>query len=138
MSIKDCYIGHTTDFTKRKNSHKTNCNDEHNASFHLRVYSFIREHGGWANWSMIPIEEMMCENRFEALRRERELIETNNCTLNFQIPTRTYAEWRQVHAEKIAENKGRIAICSICGGSATRTHLPRHQKSIKCQSFINQ
>ena len=23
--IKDCYVGHTTDFTKRKNRHKSDC-----------------------------------------------------------------------------------------------------------------
>ena len=26
LNIKDCYVGHTTDFTKRKYQHKTACN----------------------------------------------------------------------------------------------------------------
>ena len=93
LSITDCYIGHTTDFTKRKNRHKTNCYYETNARYHMRVYSFIRECGGWDNWSMIPIEEASCESVLDALRRERELIEANECTLNCQIPTRTNGEW---------------------------------------------
>ena len=82
-------------FTKRKNSHKSKCNVETNAKFHLRVYSFIRECGGWENWTMIPIEKTVCESVFDALRRERELIEAHNCTLNFSIPSRTKKEYHQ-------------------------------------------
>ena len=54
----------------------------------MPLYIFIRAHGGWNNWSMIPIEEVAYETVYEALRRERELIETLGATLNFQIPTR--------------------------------------------------
>ena len=28
LNIKDCYIGSTTSFTKRKNRHKSNCNNK--------------------------------------------------------------------------------------------------------------
>jgi hypothetical protein len=99
LSIKDCFIGHTTDFTKRKALHKSKCNLEGNCKFNLRVYAFIREHGSWENWSMIPIEEMKCVSVFEALRRERELIEINCCTLNCYIPTRTQQERNELNRE---------------------------------------
>ena len=42
------------------------------------------------------------------------------------------------NAEKIAQYKGEKAVCNVCGGSTTRCHLLRHQRTSKCQSFINQ
>ena len=48
------------------------------------------------------------------------------------------SQYRETHAEKIAEHKSEKVICNICGGSATRSHLLRHQRTIKCQSFKSQ
>ena len=63
------------------------------------MYAFIREYGGWENWSMIPIEEMKCASVFDAMRRERELIEINCCTLNCYIPSRTKQERYELDKE---------------------------------------
>ena len=52
LEIKKCYVGHTTDFRRRKNQHKSVCNSLDSKLF---IYSFIRENGGWENWSMIEI-----------------------------------------------------------------------------------
>ena len=45
------YVGHTTDFTKRKSGHKTK-----SRTSELKLYKTIREHGGWDNFKMLQIE----------------------------------------------------------------------------------
>ena len=38
------YIGHTTEFKKRKNRHKSNCHNQNdNSTFKLKLYQMIRE-----------------------------------------------------------------------------------------------
>jgi hypothetical protein len=103
LNIKDCYVGHTTNFIKRKQCHKNCCNDENNKSYNLKVYQYIREHNGWNNWSMIMIEQISCENHNEACKLERKFIEEYNATLNMLIPTRTQKEWNEVNKDKIKE-----------------------------------
>jgi hypothetical protein len=78
LSIKNCYVGHTTSFRDRRNSH--------HSAYKLKpdryVYQFIRENGGWDNWDMIMIENYPCNNKIEAGSRERHWIETLNADLN--------------------------------------------------------
>ncbi len=45
--ITDIYIGNTTNFTKRKNNHKSCCNNSNDKNHNFYVYQFIRNHGGW-------------------------------------------------------------------------------------------
>jgi hypothetical protein len=75
-NITDIYIGHTTNFIQRKHNHKTNCCNNVSKNHNLNVYKFIRNNGGWENWSMIQIEIFSCNNSQEALIRERFWIET--------------------------------------------------------------
>jgi hypothetical protein len=103
LNIKDCYIGHTTNFIKRKQQHKCGCNNENNKSFNLKVYKFIRENGDWNNWSMIMIEQISCKNFNEACKLERKFIEEYNATLNIHIPTRTKKEYYIDNIDKTKE-----------------------------------
>jgi len=88
QSITDIYVGQTTDFTKRKCQHKSNCNNENIKDYNYYVYQFIREHGGWENWSMVQIEQYPCKNMREAEAREtywmKELKSTLNSMKSFQ------------------------------------------------------
>ena len=104
-SIKDEYYGHTTDKTKRKHSHKSVCHKPDAKGHNTYVYQFIRNNGGWDNWTMVVIEEYPCENINQARARERYWIETQQATLNKQIPTKTQQEWIEEHKEEIIEYK---------------------------------
>ena len=64
------YIGSTTDFVKRKNSHKTSCNNEKHKEYNNKKYQYIRENGGWEEWNMIEIEKHNCNDGNEARARE--------------------------------------------------------------------
>ena len=46
INIKELYVGHTTNFTKRKYAHKYGCNNETSKKYNLHVYQFIRNNGG--------------------------------------------------------------------------------------------
>jgi hypothetical protein len=103
LNIKDCYVGHTTNFTKRKISHKSKCNKETDKVYNNYKYQFIRDNGGWCNWSMIMIEEIQCENKLDAVRQERKFIEEYQATLNKVIPNRSDKEYREDNKNKINE-----------------------------------
>ena len=99
--MTDCYVGHTTDFTKRKNQHKTRCCNPHNPKHHYKLYQFIRDNGNWDNWEMVLIETRQCENNLEARRIERELTEQIKPSLNLIKPfvsdeerTNNIKQWR--------------------------------------------
>ena len=100
--IDDIYIGHTTNFIQRKNKHKTASG---NINYNSYVYMFIRDHGGWDNWSMIMIEEINCENVLDARRQERKFIEEYQATLNIQIPSRPQKEYQEINKDKIKEQR---------------------------------
>jgi hypothetical protein len=105
LSITDLYIGSTTDFRKRKNKHRSACINNNNVGYNLKVYTMIRENGGWDNWTMLEIEKYPCNNGNEARTRERYYIELLNSNMNIIIPTRTDKEYSKFYSEK---NKDKI------------------------------
>jgi hypothetical protein len=105
LQVTDCYVGHTTNFNQRKNSHKSTCNNDNNKKHNLKIYKIIRENGNWDNWKMIEIEKHPCEDAHEASARERFYYEQQNSTLNSQIPLRTKEEYIIENKEKMKENR---------------------------------
>jgi hypothetical protein len=81
-SVKDIYVGHTTNFTKRKYQHKINCNSGQK----LRIYNVIRSYGGWENWDMIEIAKYNCKDVVEARIKENEHYNSLKATLNCVPP----------------------------------------------------
>ena len=87
LNVKDVYVGHTTDFTKRKASHKGAFNCPNHHSYNLKIYTTIRDNGGWENWTMIEIEKYPCNDKNEACSRDRHFYESLNATMNRHCPT---------------------------------------------------
>lgn len=102
-NITDCYVGSTTNIVKRRQQHKCNCNNEKSRDYNYYVYQFIRDNGGWDNWSLVLIESFSCNNKLELEKRERFFIEDLKATLNKVIPTRTEKEYREDNKEKKKE-----------------------------------
>jgi hypothetical protein len=103
LNITDCYVGSTTEFTKRKYNHKSNCANINSTMYNFKVYKFIRDNGDWQNWSMILIEMFPCTNHLESLQRERYWCEHLNATLNSVVPSRSDKEYRLDHTEQIKQ-----------------------------------
>ena len=104
-SITDCYVGSTTNIIKRRQYHKSDCNNEKSKHYNRYVYQFIRNNGNWQNWSLVLIENYSCNNKLELERRERYYIEDLKPTLNKQIPTRTNKEYKQDNKKQIKEQR---------------------------------
>ena len=107
-SITDEYIGSTTNKTKRKQHHKTSCNNENDKIYNFYVYQFIREHGGFENWDLIVLEEYSCENKTQLLMKERECIELRKPTLNLKNPFTSREEKKEQMKEYQQKNKDKI------------------------------
>jgi len=107
LNITECYVGHTTNFSKRKYLHKCYCNNQHRSSYNFKVYQTIRTNGGWDNWTMVQVEEYPCQNRNEAGARERYWYELLNANLNKYVPNRSVKEsnkaYREANNEKYTE-----------------------------------
>jgi hypothetical protein len=77
LNVKECYIGSTIEFIKRKSQHKIK-----SKFHHYKIYEFIRDNGGWDNFDMIEIEKFPCKDGNEARCRERYWYDLLNSTLN--------------------------------------------------------
>ena len=83
------YVGSTTNFTKRKQHHKEGTLSINNAKRNLKVYTSIRENGGWENWSMIKICDYPCNNRREAEQVEDKYMLELKSNLHMRRPFQT-------------------------------------------------
>ncbi len=118
--ITDIYVGCTTNFVKRKSSHKSDCNNSDSKHHHFKVYQFIRDNQGWGNWTMAPLHKFPCKDKMEQAIEERRVMKELGATLNGCIPGRTMNEWYLDNKEKVrvsrkiyqSNNKEKIAARS--------------------------
>ena len=99
LNVKNCYVGHTINMTKRKCVHKSICHNEKNKAHNLKIYQIIHENGGWDNWSMLLVEKFPCKDKYEACKREREVYEELEAKLNTIRPHRTQEELKEERKE---------------------------------------
>lgn len=97
LNITDLYIGNTTNYIKRKYAHKNSCINEKSNNHNLKIYTTIRNNGGWKNWSMVEIEKWPCNDRNEAEKRERYWYDELNAKLNSRIPYITLEESKEYY-----------------------------------------
>tara|TARA_B110001450_G_scaffold252697_1_gene274906 strand:- start:240 stop:773 length:534 start_codon:yes stop_codon:yes gene_type:complete len=155
-TIKDCYVGSTCNFTKRKWGHKSKCNNEKDIAYNFNVYKFIRDHGGWDNWDMIELIKYPCNTKRELALKEREYLEMLGGTLNNCVPSQGQTEqmrkYREANKEEINEKakayyqtnkkeineKQRERIKCECGGRFTKQNKSTHLKSLNHQKYLNE
>jgi len=141
LNIIDCYVGHTTNFTKRKQQHKENCYNTSSTHYNYKIYTSIRANGDWTNWSMIEIEKFSCLDANEARARERYWYELNNSTLNSRQPLGlSKSEYYIQHkAEKLIYDQQRNSVkheCE-CGGRYSVKYKPAHLRCKRHTNFIS-
>ena len=91
------YIGSTTNFTKRKNVHKSHCKTSK-----AKVYEMIRGNGGWYCFKMIVIKEFPCENKRQLEQEEDNIMRQMKSTLN---SLRAHITEEEHKAQKAINNK---------------------------------
>ena len=47
LSVKEVYVGSTTNLIQRRGCHKSCCTNQKGKAYNFPVYQFIRENGGW-------------------------------------------------------------------------------------------
>ena len=159
------YVGHTTNFDKRKTAHKYNCYNENAKKYNMKVYQMIRENGGWDMFKMIEVEKYPCNERREAEKRETEVMKNLQANMNMiksfverkdytkeyyiknieSIKERkkkhrennidTYRVKEREKNEKIKEINKEKIKC-ICGCEVGKMWLKRHQQSKRHLEFI--
>jgi hypothetical protein len=108
VNITKRYVGSTTNLIKRRNQHRTSCNNENDKGHNHYVYQFIRENGSFDNWDVVLIEQVIdCKDKQNLHKRERYYIEEKKAELNKCIPSRKGKEYYENNKNVIAE-KGKI------------------------------
>ena len=108
-AITEIYIGSTLNQYKRKNVHKSDCNNPNRKLYNMRLYQFIRDNGGFDNWNLIILEEYPAENKNELVWKEREWIEQLKPVLNsMNRPIITTEEYREYHKEYRKNNSEQL------------------------------
>ena len=97
------YVGSSTNFKKRRLSHKNCCNDINDAHHNTPLYTFMRNNdwnGNWGIWTIEIVEFCPCKTIIELKTRERYFIDEYNPILNVKSPLQTREEWNIVNKEK--------------------------------------
>jgi hypothetical protein len=164
-TVTETYIGSTVNLKVRNKCHKSTCGNPKSENYNIKLYKYIREHGGWTNWSMIEIETCKYETKLDARIKETELmveyksnLNTNKAYIspeqkkeNKKIYNKKYSKkyrydnkeiikasknkYYQDNKETIRKLLGKKCVCE-CGMDYTHNHKSRHIKSIKHQTFI--
>ena len=148
------YVGHTTNFTKRKNEHKSGVNNVKGNAYNVKLYQMIRENNGWDNFSMVVVKEFPCENLREAEAEEDKVMREMKATMNERRASRSREELQEYHhqwyednkeyfreyyeknKEKILTKNNKVCICE-CGKQYTYSNRLQHEKSKFHLNFLN-
>ena len=97
------YVGHTTNWDKRKSHHKHCCNNEKTKQNNLKLYQMMRQNGGWNNFKMIEVEKYPCNDKREAEKRECEVMKELKAIMN---TNKSYLskEDKELYVEEYYEN----------------------------------
>jgi len=124
LDNNNIYIGSTTNFRGRKAEHKKAVVNDNDKNYNTKKYQYIRENGGWDNWTMIQVEKYPCNDRRELEARERYWAEQyHNNLINKNRICITKEELKKQDKER-----GNPIICE-CGLITSPKHMSRHTKS---------
>ena len=107
-NINEIYIGATKNIKNRIQQHYYNITQKEKK--HYPVYTFIRDNGGWKNWTFVVLETITVENRAELSKRESEYVKLKNPKLNKVIPCRTIKEYCHDNREHLRQQNALFNI----------------------------
>ena len=100
---KYVYVGSTKAFINRKHLHKSSCNNENNKCYNNKLYTTIRENGGWDNFRMVIIEECNAINRVQSKINEEKWRIELKANLNMRKCHQTEEEYIEYYKEYFKE-----------------------------------
>ena len=110
-TITEFYIGSSTNFHRRKITHKSDCNSLNSIKYNYKVYKFIRNNGGFNNW------EFEIEQKCEELNK-----------YDLEILEQIYKDLLepQLNSKQVIINKKEN--CPQCGLEMLKTSIYQHIK----------
>ena len=149
-AIKYVYVGSSTNIVRRIYAHKSSCNNENGKLYNDRLYRYIRQNGGWYNFSVEKLQDVT--NKEALFKTEREWFEKFPYTLNKNIPSRSLREWnvahRDYHRQYYLANKGKVIppknvvecnkerISCACGSCVLKVNYAQHCDTVKHLAYI--
>lgn len=146
--ITDTYIGSTTCLEKRIEFHKKDYTEQS----HRKLYSFIKEHGGFSNWSFKTVEEGEAKERSEIRIREQHYMNELRPSLNLVkayltpeekriIRNEARARYRAKYPEKSKAWNDKISkmkwFCEACNHNYPYSIKARHLRTKKHNDNVN-
>lgn len=100
------YIGSTEDIDQRMYRHKIACNNINNRKSDYKVYKYIRENGGWDEWTYEIIDEVEVALRDDASKYEGNYILKYDAInkLNDVVAGRSKKEYYEQNKEHLSQN----------------------------------
>lgn len=135
-NVTDIYIGHTTDFVRRKYQHEYVCNNPNQPGSKCKLYNVIRANEGWKNWSMEFIACHKCQDLTEARKYEQEYFEHHNATLNSvdPLPLRQSIRIQRKNREQKEHKLQEPSPDTICEVPLEKTN--GNLKALDCKRFV--
>ena len=148
------YIGSTTNFTKRKWTHKSNCYNEKGSVYNEKKYIMIRENGGWDMFTMVLVKKYPCNDYLEARQEEERIRREMNANMNANRCFRTQEDYNEdhkidskkyyeTHKEKVSEyhkqyrESHKQKVKCECGCILLTKGLSTHKKTPKHLKLVN-
>lgn len=134
------YVGSTNNLYLRTSLHKSLCK---NTKCHTKLYTFMRENGGFDNWDLEIIQTYTdCKSLQELHWHEREYYDIINPELNTLKPCLSQDEKREyatihhnLYRNKNLERMSKSHDC-LCGGRFTQEQISTHKKSKRHQKYL--
>ena len=73
-TIEDIYVGSTSNIKRRILQHKKACYNRCKKSYHRKLYTFMRNNGGFDKFEFVELEKIVCNNKYEMLQNEQKYI----------------------------------------------------------------
>ena len=131
------YIGSTKSFRNRKSSHKK----DYNKGDTKKIYTTIRENGGWDNWRMVILEDMGAVERTQARIKEQEYRVNLNANMNSINCFRSEEDLKKqqkkyYNKQYYQNNKNKMFECE-CGRTIKYTGKSEHKNSLFHKKYIS-
>ena len=126
--VDHVYVGSTKKVKHRKYEHKYDSKRETNTS---KLYTAIRDHGGFEKWTMEIIESFTCDTFLEARMRERYFCEDLNADLNSVRPQASQEERRFYKKESNKQTQSHKVHCETCNCEFRKHDKAKHYRTKK-------
>jgi hypothetical protein len=134
-TINEFYIGSSARYEERCILHKSDCNNINSPRYSYKLYNYIRNNGGWENFTVEVLEKFPCKNRTELNIREEWWKQQKCPTLN---NNRAYRTDNEIKEDRKQFNNNRPQgkfNCTNCDKTYTYVNKQTHLKSKYCKNY---